>query len=74
MLKKRHMNKLGPAHLEFENRVINISTKDIEIVKWKEDIEDYMEREVYPHVPDAKWFWEENLGTKKPVIKTETHV
>lgn len=45
------------------------ATKDIEIVKWDEDIEGYMVREVLPHVPDAKWFWEENLGAKKPVIK-----
>ena len=28
-----------------------------------------MAREVLPYVPDAKWFWEENLGAKKPVIK-----
>lgn len=45
------------------------ATKDIEIVRYDEDIEDYMAREVLPHVPDAKWFWEENLNAKKPVIK-----
>ena len=45
-------------------------TKDTETVRWDEDIEDYMAREVLPHVPDAKWFWEENVGAKKPVIKT----
>lgn len=45
------------------------TTKDTEIVRWDEDIESYMAREVLPHVPDAKWFWEENLGAKKPVIK-----
>ena len=28
-----------------------------------------MAREVLPYVPDAKWFWEENLAAKKPVIK-----
>lgn len=44
-------------------------TKDTEIVRWDEDIDDYMAREVLPYVPDAKWFWEENLGAKKPVIK-----
>ena len=44
-------------------------TKDTEIVRWDEDIEDYMAREVLPYVPDAKWFWEENLSAKKPVIK-----
>ena len=33
-------------------------TKDTEIVKYDEDIEDYMAREVLPHIPDAKWFFE----------------
>ena len=36
---------------------------------WDEDIEDYMVREVLPYIPDAKWFWEEDLTKKKPVIK-----
>ena len=44
-------------------------TKDTEIVRWDEDIDDYMKREVLPYIPDAKWFWEENLGAKKPIIK-----
>ena len=44
-------------------------TKDTELVRWDETIEDYMNREVLPHVPDAQWFWEENLDAKKPVIK-----
>lgn len=44
-------------------------SKDTEIVKFEEDINDYMAREVLPHLPDAKAFWEENLGAKKPVIK-----
>lgn len=50
------------------------STKDTEIVKWDEDIEDYMEREVLPHVPDAKWFWEEDLSKAKPVIKVGAEI
>ena len=28
-----------------------------------------MEKEVLPHVPDAKWFFEENLSAKNPVVK-----
>ena len=48
-------------------------TKDTEIVKY-EDIEDYMAREVLPHIPDAKWFFEENLTAKKPVIKTGAEI
>lgn len=33
-----------------------------------------MAREVLPHVPDAKWFFEENLAAKKPVIKTGAEI
>lgn len=50
------------------------ASKDTEIVRWDETIEDYMAREVLPHVPDAKWFWEENVGAKKPVIKTGAEI
>lgn len=49
-------------------------TKDTELVKWAEDIEDYMTREVWPHIPDAKAFFEEDLGKKKPVIKTGAEI
>lgn len=49
-------------------------TKDIEIVKYTEDIETYMAREVLPHVPDAQWFWEEDLQKRKPVIKTGAEI
>ena len=50
------------------------ATKDTEIVPYEEDIEDYMAKEVLPHIPDAKWFWEENIGAKKPVIKTGAEI
>ena len=50
------------------------ASKDTEIVRWDEDIDDYMAREVLPHIPDAKWFWEENVGAKKPVIKTGAEI
>ena len=50
------------------------ASKDTEIVKWDENIEDYMAREVLPHVPDAKWFFEENLTAKKPVIKVGAEI
>lgn len=49
-------------------------TKDTEIIRWSEDIEDYMAREVLPHVPDAQWFWEEDLTKAKPVIKTGAEI
>ena len=51
------------------NILYDKETYDKEIVKYTEEIEDYMAREVLPYVPDAQWFWEENLGAKKPVIK-----
>lgn len=56
------------------NIIYDKTTKDTEIVKWDENIEDYMSREVLPHVPDAKWFWEENLTKKKPVVKTGAEI
>ncbi|MDE7290442.1 MAG: type I restriction-modification system subunit M [Treponemataceae bacterium] len=49
-------------------------TYDKEIVRYAENIEDYMAREVLPYVPDAQWFWEENLGAKKPVIKVGAEI
>lgn len=52
------------------NVLYDKETKDTEIVKWGESIEDYMAREVLHHIPDAVTFFEENLGAKKPVIKT----
>lgn len=50
------------------------STKDTEIVRFDENIEDYMAREVYPHVPDAKWFWEEDLTKANPVIRVGAEI
>lgn len=51
------------------NILYDTATKDIEIVPYEVNIEDYMEKEVLPHVPDAKWFFEENLSAKNPVVK-----
>lgn len=56
------------------NVVYDKDTKDTEIVKFEESIEDYMAREVLPHVPDAVAFFEENLGAKKPVIRTGAEI
>lgn len=56
------------------NILYDKETKDTELVKWEENIDDYMEREVLPHVPDAKAFFEEDLGKKKPVIKTGAEI
>lgn len=54
--------------------IYDTETKDIEIVAYKEKIEDYMAREVLPNIPDAKAFFEENLAAKKPVIKTGAEI
>ena len=56
------------------NVLYDKETKDTELVKYEEDIDTYMAREVLPHVPDAKAFFEENLGAKKPVIKTGAEI
>lgn len=56
------------------NVIYDKDTKDAEIVKYEENIQTYMEREVLPHVPDAKWFFEEDLTKKNPVIKTGAEI
>ena len=56
------------------NVIYDKSTKDIELVKYEENIDDYMAREVWPYIPDAKAFFEEDLGKKKPVIKTGAEI
>ncbi len=56
------------------NTIYDKSTKDTEIVKYEENIEDYMAREVFPFVPDAKWFFEEDLSKKTPTIKTGAEI
>ena len=56
------------------NIIYDSETKDIEIVRFDESIEDYMQREVLPHIPDAKAFFEEDLSKKKPVIKTGAEI
>lgn len=56
------------------NVLYDKETKDTELVKWEESIEDYMAREVLPHIPDAKAFFEEDLGVAKPVIKTGAEI
>ena len=56
------------------NIIYDKETKDSEIVKWDETIDEYMAREVLPYVPDAKAFFDEDLGKKKPVIKTGAEI
>lgn len=54
----------GIQHDKKGNIIYDKETKDTEIVRFDESIEDYMAREVLPHVPDAQWFFEEDLSKK----------
>lgn len=56
------------------NILYDKESKDTEKVPYTEKIEDYMAREVTPFVPDAVAFFEENLGVKKPIIKTGAEI
>lgn len=60
------MDKSAPLRHKRDGSVVyDPTTKDTEFVKLSEDVEDYFEREVYPYVPDAKWFDEETDKTVK---------
>lgn len=56
------------------NIIYDPDTKDTEIVRFDEDIDTYMQREVLPHIPDAKAFFEEDLSKAKPVVKTGAEI
>lgn len=56
------------------NVIYDKETKDTEIVKYEESIDDYMSREVLPHIPDAKAFFDEDLSKKTPVVKTGAEI
>ena len=69
------MDKKAEIKLDKHGEIVyDKETKDIEIVNIREDINVYMEREVLPHVPDARAFFEENLASKNPVIKTGAEI
>lgn len=68
------MDKTAEIHTDKKGIVYDKDTKDIEIVPIDIDIDDYMEKEVLPYVPDAKVFFEEDLSKKKPVIKTGAEI
>jgi type I restriction enzyme M protein len=64
------MDKSAEIHRDKKGNIIyDTDTKDVEIVGRDEDIDTYMQREVLPHIPDAKAFFEENLAAKKPIVK-----
>ncbi len=69
------MDKNAEIHHDKKGNIIyDKETKDTEIVRFDEDIDTYMQREVLPHIPDAKAFFEEDLSKKKPVVKTGAEI
>ena len=56
------------------NMIFDKDTKDSEIVPLNIEIEQYMKEEVWPYIPDAEAFFEEDLEKKKPVIKTGAEI
>ena len=56
------------------NIIFDKNTKETELVNVGESIDDYMKREVLPHIPDAVAFFEENLDGKNPVVKTGAEI
>lgn len=51
------------------NVELDKETKDSEIIKFSDDIEQYMKKEVYPNVPDAMWFDENKIGAEFPFTR-----
>lgn len=56
------------------NVIYDASTKDTERVPLLTNVDEYMEREVYPYVPDAHVTFDENLTAKNPIIKTGAEI
>lgn len=56
------------------NVVYDSATKDTERVPLLTDVDEYMEREVYPYVPDAHVTFDEDPNAKNPVIKTGAEI
>ncbi len=60
------MDKAAPLRYKRDGSIIyDDATKDTELIKLSEDVDDYFEREVYPYVPDAKYFDEETEKSVK---------
>ena len=65
------MDKTAPLRRKRDGSIeYDDATKDTELVKLSEDVDDYFEREVRPYVPDAKWFDEES----DKVVKTGAEI
>lgn len=53
------------------NVIVDKTTKDTEIIKLTKDVEEYFKEEVYPHVPDALWFYEFDESKKVSTTNKE---
>ncbi|NMA73454.1 MAG: SAM-dependent DNA methyltransferase [Bacteroidales bacterium] len=49
------------------NIIPDKTTKDTEIIKYNEKVQDYFEREVYPYVPDALYYYEYDPNKKNSI-------
>lgn len=69
------MDKTADIQYDSKKQIIyDEKTADIEIVKFEESIDEYMAREVLPHIPDAKAFYQEKITKKKKVLKTGAEI
>lgn len=53
------------------NVILDKTTKDTEIIKLTKDVDDYFKEEVYPHVPDALYFYEFDETKKQSTTNKE---
>lgn len=53
------------------NVIVDNTTKDTEIIKLTKDVEEYFREEVYPHVPDALWFYEYDETKKESAVNKQ---
>lgn len=51
--------------------IIDNTTKDTEIIKLTKNVDEYFSEEVYPHVPDALWFYEFDVNKKESATNKE---
>lgn len=51
--------------------ILDKTTKDTEIIKLPKNVEYYFAEEVYPHVPDALWFYEFDANKKESTANKE---
>lgn len=66
------MDKTAVIQKDKKGKVIlDKTTKDTEIIKLTKNVEDYFKEEVYPHVPDALWFYEYDESKKESTTNKE---